>query len=255
MVNGRFLPNVPQKVQSTSTLGGRSSNRKLIMTIHLTDLTRSKSAPITLIHRHEHNAYRHFGKRLLDTFLVLLTSPIIFPIIALLALAIAFTGQNPFYSQKRIGLNGNVFRMWKLRTMLPNAEQHLEDYLESNPEARVEWDSKQKLIHDPRVTPLGHILRKTSLDELPQFFNVLNGTMSLVGPRPMMLCQQGDYAGSGYYELRPGISGFWQISDRNESDFVGRVRFDEIYNRKVSLGTDINVMVRTIGVMLRCTGC
>ena len=225
------------------------------MTIHLTDLTRGKSAPAVSTHRHEHDLYRSFGKRTLDTFLVLLTSPITIPIIALLALAIALTGQNPFYSQKRIGLNGDVFRMWKLRTMLPNAEQRLADYLDANPEARDEWNSKQKLIHDPRVTPLGHILRKSSLDELPQFFNVLNGTMSLVGPRPMMVCQQGDYAGSSYYELRPGISGLWQISDRNESDFVGRVRFDELYNRKLSLGTDIKVMVCTIGVMLRGTGC
>lgn len=195
------------------------------------------------------------GKQALDVVLVVLTSPITVPVIFLLALALLLTGQNPFYTQDRVGLNGKIFRMWKLQTMLPDAEQRLEEYLQSNPEARAEWNSKQKLINDPRITPLGKILRKTSLDELPQLFNVFNGTMSLVGPRPMMVPQKAHYSGSAYYDMRPGVSGLWQVSDRNEGEFVGRVKFDEVYGRKLSLSTDVYVMLRTVVVMLRGTGC
>ena len=168
---------------------------------------------------------------------------------------ILLTGRNPFYIQKRVGLNGDVFRMWKLQTMVPDADKRLEDYLKANPEAREEWNSKQKLINDPRITTLGRILRKTSLDELPQLFNVFNGTMSLVGPRPMMPSQEYKYSGIAYYYLRPGISGLWQISDRHEGDFVGRVRFDETYGRELSFATDVNVLFRTISVIFRGTGC
>jgi exopolysaccharide production protein ExoY len=225
------------------------------MTIHLADLPNSESMPVVSIHEPKINLYRGGGKRALDIFLVVLTSPITVPVIFLLALALVLTGQNPLYSQKRIGLNGRVFRMWKLQTMVSDADKRLEDYLQTNPDARAEWDSKQKLVNDPRVTPVGRILRKTSLDELPQFFNVFNGTMSLIGPRPMMLCQQAGYSGSAYYDMRPGVSGLWQIADRHEGDFTDRVQFDEVYNRVLSLNTDISVMLRTIVVILRGTGC
>jgi exopolysaccharide production protein ExoY len=233
------------------------------MTIHLTNLPAARGASAvsaatndtTSARQSQLDLYRMIGKRALDTTLVVLTSPITVPVVLFLALVLLMTGQNPFYSQKRIGLNGDVFRMWKLRTMLPDAERRLEEYLQSNPAAREEWDSKQKLANDPRITLLGKILRKTSIDELPQFFNVLNGTMSLIGPRPMMVPQKADYSGSAYYQMRPGVSGLWQISDRNDCDFVGRVQFDELYGREMSLFTDIHVMVRTLGVMLRGTGC
>ena len=237
------------------TRGYGNFNRKLPMTIHLADLPNSESMPAVSIHKPKISLYRGGGKRALDIFLVVLTSPITVPVIFLLALALVLTGQNPLYSQKRIGLNGRVFRMWKLQTMVPDADKRLESYLQSNPDARAEWDSKQKLANDPRVTPVGRILRKTSLDELPQFFNVFNGTMSLIGPRPMMLCQQADYSGSAYYDMRPGVSGLWQISDRHEGDFADRVLFDEVYNRVLSLNTDISVMLRTVVVILRGTGC
>lgn len=199
--------------------------------------------------------YYSFGKRALDVTLVILSSPLTVPLVLFLALLILLTGQNPFYIQKRIGLNGDVFRMWKLRTMLPDAEARLENYLQANPEAREEWNSKQKLVKDPRITTLGRFLRKSSLDELPQLLNVFNGTMSLVGPRPMMISQQLKYTGSAYYHLRPGISGLWQISDRHEGDFTGRVRFDDAYGRNLSFATDFYVLVRTFGVILRGTGC
>ena len=101
---------------------------------------------------------------------------------------------------------------------------------------------------------MGRILRKTSLDELPQLWNVANGAMSLVGPRPMMVDQQAFYPGEAYYALRPGLTGLWQVSDRNDCEFAGRVRFDDQYERTVSLRTDIHVIARTVGVVMRGTG-
>jgi len=198
--------------------------------------------------------YRTITKRGLDIFLTLLSAPIVVPLVLLMVLLIALDGGNPFYSQMRVGRNGRTFRMWKLRTMVNNADALLEGYLAKKPAARLEWDATQKLKNDPRITWIGRILRKTSLDELPQLFNVLNGSMSIVGPRPMMLCQREDYKGTSYYNLRPGITGLWQVSDRNEGEFVGRVAFDDAYDRSVSFKTDVTVLVKTVGVVLRGTG-
>lgn len=230
------------------------------MSFYSTDLPikdEAQPAPILAAPRSTARAskYRSAGKRALDIAVVVMTSFFTVPVVAMFALAVLITGQNPFYVQKRVGLNGKTFRMYKLRTMLPNAEERLEKYLAQNPEARAEWDSKQKLLEDPRITPIGGWLRKTSMDELPQLFNVLNGTMSLVGPRPMMLDQKEQYLGTAYYRLRPGMTGLWQISDRNEGEFVGRVRFDEAYDRMVSLGTDLRILAQTVVVVIRGTGC
>jgi len=225
------------------------------MAFYSTDITRQEKPAVSSATRQPTpTRYRSIGKRAFDLALVLAASPFIVLVISVLALAVLVTGQSPFYVQKRIGRGGKVFRMWKIRTMLPNAEQRLETYLASNPEARAEWDSKQKLMDDPRITPLGNFLRKSSLDELPQLFNVLTGTMSLVGPRPMMLDQKDQYTGEAYYKLRPGMTGLWQVSDRNACEFVDRVRFDDIYNRVVSLRTDVGVLVKTVAVVLRGTG-
>lgn len=144
--------------------------------------------------------------------------------------------------------------MWKLRSMVPDAEAKLQAYLDACPKARREWDRSQKLRHDPRITAIGALIRKSSLDELPQLFNVLNGTMSLVGPRPMMLDQTPLYDGTAYYRLRPGITGLWQISARNESEFVARVRYDEVYDRCLSCRNDLGILARTVKVVLRGTG-
>lgn len=200
------------------------------------------------------NSYRRVFKRSLDFLITLLAIPLILPLIALPALLIALDGHNPFYSQLRIGKGGRSFRMWKLRTMVPDADGLLDSYLDSNPEAKQEWDRTQKLKTDPRITKAGRILRKTSLDELPQLFNVLIGDMSLVGPRPMMTSQRDDYYGQAYYKLRPGITGLWQISDRNECDFVGRVGYDDTYERGVTFRADLSILWRTVGVILRGTG-
>ena len=165
--------------------------------------------------------YRASGKRWGDIVLALMLAPVAVPLIAFAALLIAMDGHNPFYSQKRLGKDGKVFRMWKLRTMVHKADALLETYLAENADARQEWDRTQKLKRDPRITRIGKLLRKTSFDELPQLWNVFNGTMSLVGPRPMMLSQRDVYHGTSYYNLRPGITGLWQISDRNEFELSG----------------------------------
>jgi len=198
--------------------------------------------------------YRSVFKQVLDVFLIVVTAPLTLPIIALLAMLVALNGGKPFYSQFRVGQNGKLFRMWKLRTMVRDAETRLAAHLDADPEAFREWTATQKLKNDPRITRFGRLLRKTSLDELPQLLNVLNGSMSLVGPRPMMVGQQCLYDGHSYYNLRPGITGLWQISDRNDCNFSDRVRFDDAYDKDVSLGTDLKIIAKTVSVVLRGTG-
>ena len=194
------------------------------------------------------------AKRAFESTLILLAAPVVFPLILLLAVMVAMDGGNPFYVQKRVGRGGRVFRIWKLRSMVVDADRKLEAYLAADPAAREQWDRTQKLKRDPRITRFGRLLRKTSLDELPQLINVINGTMALVGPRPMMLNQQPMYHGIAYYRLRPGITGPWQISARNESEFVARVHYDDLYASTVSLRTDLGIIARTVSVVLRGTG-
>ncbi len=194
------------------------------------------------------------GKRLFDILFVLVFAPALILIISLLAVLVATDGRSPFYTQKRVGLKGRIFRMYKLRSMVPDADEFLAGYLAENPDARAEWDRDQKLKNDPRVTWVGRLIRKTSLDELPQFFNVLKGDMSVVGPRPMLCQQQALYPGTEYYEMRPGITGYWQTSVRNESSFEQRAEYDRAYFFNLSLVTDLKIVLRTIRVVLRATG-
>ena len=228
------------------------------MTIHLTNFERQSESHHPLSHRGSSEVkpgiYRDALKRGLDIFLVLVFLPIILPLVALLALLVWRDGGSPFYKQLRVGLDGRIFTMWKLRSMVADAEALLQAHLAADPAAREEWDRTQKLSRDPRITRFGTFLRRSSLDELPQLWNVLKGDMSLVGPRPMMPCQQNLYPGSAYYRLRPGVTGFWQISSRNRSSFADRAKFDACYERKVSLWTDLRVLFGTVRVVLRCTG-
>jgi lipopolysaccharide/colanic/teichoic acid biosynthesis glycosyltransferase len=193
-------------------------------------------------------------KRIADICLVLISLPGVLPLIVALAILIALQGGRPFYYQDRIGQNGRIFRMWKFRTMIRDAKEALAYHLESDPLALAEWESTQKLKSDPRITRIGRILRKSSLDELPQLWNVLKGDMSLVGPRPMMPEQVSLYPGKAYYALRPGITGLWQVSKRNDGCFADRAHFDTEYERTVSLGTDIRLLLATVAVVLRGTG-
>lgn len=198
--------------------------------------------------------YARFFKRPIDIAAVLVSSVIVVPVVALLALIVMIDGGNPFYANERVGRGGRTFRMLKLRTMVHDADARLEGYLAQDPEARREWDQTQKLKYDPRVTALGRFLRKSSLDELPQLWNVFTGDMSLVGPRPMMPNQRDIYPGTAYYDLRPGLTGLWQISDRNNCTFAKRAEFDTDYERCVSLRTDVTILFKTVGAVARGTG-
>ena len=198
--------------------------------------------------------YRNGGKRALDVLAVLLASVFVLPLVGLLALLVARDGGSPFYTQARVGRNGRTYKIWKLRTMVANADAKLEAHLVENPEARAEWDATQKLKNDPRITRFGYILRKCSMDELPQLWNVLKGDMSLVGPRPMMPSQTKLYPGNAYYNLRPGITGSWQVSARNASTFADRAIFDTTYDNDVSFVEDTKLLMATVRVVLKGTG-
>lgn len=198
--------------------------------------------------------YQRGIKRTLDVILCLMMLPIVGVVVLMLALLVACEGGKPFYSQLRVGRGGRLYRMWKLRTMVTDADARLESCLAACDKARAEWTTTQKLKNDPRITRVGQILRRTSLDELPQLFNVLRGDMSLVGPRPMMPEQQALYPGRAYYALRPGITGPWQVSKRNASSFADRAVFDARYQADVSFGLDLRMMLATVRVVLRGTG-
>lgn len=199
--------------------------------------------------------YRGGVKRMIDVFLVLISLPLVAPMLAILAFLVARDGHNPFYWNRRVGRGGRMFYMLKLRTMVPDADSKLKDHLDNCPAAAAEWSHNQKLRNDPRVTRIGRFLRKSSVDELPQIWNVLKGDMSLVGPRPIMPNQARLYPGTAYFDLRPGLTGPWQVSDRHESAFVKRAEFDAQYEAELSLATDARLIVRTLGVVLRGTGC
>lgn len=199
--------------------------------------------------------YRDVFKRLLDVTAVLLAAPVIVPVVAGLAVAVARDGGSPFYAQPRIGRNGRVFRMWKLRSMVRDADAQMAALLERDPAARAEWDATQKLRNDPRITPLGQLLRRSSLDEIPQLWNVLTGDMSLVGPRPMMVNQRDLYPGTAYYLLRPGITGYWQTAGRNRTTFRARAEYDTVYEEGLAFTTDMRILMRTVGVVINGTGC
>jgi exopolysaccharide production protein ExoY len=199
-------------------------------------------------------AYRRVFKRLIDVTLVLLSAPLVLMLVLPLMVWIWRDGHSPIYWSDRVGRRGRIFRMMKLRTMVPDADARLEAHLAAHPEDAAEWAETQKLKCDPRITGFGRFLRKSSLDELPQLWNVLKGDMSLVGPRPMMPNQRKLYPGRAYYALRPGITGSWQVSDRNESTFVARADYDLDYSHNVTLKTDIGLIWRTLSVVLRGTG-
>ena len=204
------------------------------------------------------NIYASHGKRVFDVIFVLLTAPLVLPLIGAILALTALSGGRPLYSQNRVGRDGSLFRCWKVRTMVADADAALAAILAADPQLAGEWRRTQKLARDPRVTRLGALLRKTSLDELPQLWNVLAGTMSLVGPRPFLPEQEGMYLrgrrDADYFRMRPGITGLWQVSRRNRGSFVERAAYDTEYFGGLSLLTDAAILIRTVGVVLRATG-
>ncbi|WP_426124197.1 sugar transferase [Pararhizobium sp. PWRC1-1] len=193
-------------------------------------------------------------KRLFDVAVTLLMAPFAILIVGICALLIRRDGGNAFFCQPRVGRGGRIFKLWKLRTMASNADIRLQEHLAADPMARLEWDAKQKLRNDPRITTVGHYLRKYSIDELPQLLNVCLGDMSLVGPRPMLPEQRQQYPGTAYFDLRPGLTGLWQISERNSCTFVERALHDTRYSSTMSFGVDLWILSQTPIVVLRGTG-
>jgi len=193
-------------------------------------------------------------KRALDIFLVVLFSPLLLLLFAILAAAIRIDSQGPvFFSHRRIRRSGEFFSMWKFRTMCVNSSEVLEHHLSTNAEARAEWRQSHKLKFDPRVTPVGRFLRRTSLDELPQLWNVITGSMSLVGPRPIVAAEVEKYGNyfADYCRVKPGITGLWQTSGRNKLTYPQRVHFDRIYVRKWSLLGDLKILAKTLTAVTR----
>ncbi len=196
-------------------------------------------------------------KRIFEFALSLILTVLFLPLFAILSLVIKLSSPGPvFFRQERIGYKGRVFNCFKFRTMYQDAEKRLKEILENNPEAREEWERYEKLAHDPRVTPIGRFLRRFSLDELPQLYNVLKGEMALVGPRPYLpteLDKVGDYIKT-IVRVRPGLTGLWQVSGRAELPFQERVLLDEFYIRNWSLWLDFSIIVRTIKAVITGRG-
>ncbi|SIO02954.1 sugar transferase [Vannielia litorea] len=200
--------------------------------------------------------YRRVGKRTLDILLALLLLPLISPVLLVLCAIARRDGGPSLYGHERVGQNGRRFQCWKIRSMVIDSERRLVEYLDANPEAAAEWHRDFKLRKDPRITAFGHFIRKTSLDELPQIWNVLRGDMSFVGPRPIVaeeLKRYGNFR-SAYLALRPGITGPWQVMGRNNICYADRVQLDVQYAQSMGLWSDLWLIARTAGVVLRSTG-
>lgn len=196
-------------------------------------------------------------KKLFDYLLAILISCFALPVMAVCALLIKITSKGPvLYKAKRLGVNGKTFYVYKFRSMRIEAEQDFESFLESTPRAKFEWEQNFKLKKDPRVTWFGSLLRRTSLDELPQLFNVLKGEMSLIGPRPIVESEVPRY--SNKYELissvKPGITGLWQVSGRSELDYAERVEFECYYIMNWNIWLDIFILLKTIKEVIFCRG-
>lgn len=197
-------------------------------------------------------------KRIFDILFSLTALLLGAPIFIAIAIAIKLTSKGAvFYAHPRIGRGFKIINCLKFRTMYMNADEKLEEILKSDPQKRKEWDETQKLKNDPRVTPLGTFLRKTSLDELPQFVNVLKGDLSVVGPRPLVALEVNKFLGNKAREIlkiRPGLTCLWQVSGRNDLSYDHRIQLDERYIRNRSFWLDMRIIFKTIPAMLFSKG-
>jgi lipopolysaccharide/colanic/teichoic acid biosynthesis glycosyltransferase len=210
-------------------------------------------------HRHEHSTPRAAGervKRVLDIVGALALAIVLSPLLIVVAVVLARNHGSVIYSHPRTGRYGKTFGCLKFRTMVPNAEQVLTDLFNQNPSLRLEWMRDHKLRDDPRVTRIGRFLRRTSLDELPQLWNVLKGDMSLVGPRPVVRDELQRYGRrlEMYLTAKPGVTGLWQVMGRSNTCYRRRVALDTYYVRKRSLLLDLYILLRTVKVVLRGNG-
>ena len=195
----------------------------------------------------------HVAKRAFDIALILCSLPLTLPVCLLTALFVKLTSPGPvLYGHKRVGLNGKEFKCWKFRSMYIDADKQLKKILKENPEMKKQWDRDRKLENDPRVTPFGKFIRKTSLDELPQLINIFVGQMSFIGPRPVMQDELERYGKKADYILSvlPGLSGMWQTSGRSDTAYEDRVTLDAYYIQNWSIWLDIWILIKTVWVVL-----
>ena len=176
------------------------------------------------------------------------------PLLITIALLVkTLVGSKCIYRHRRVGRHGLPFQCYKFQSMLPDADRILEAYLKESPEAALEWRTTHKLKNDPRITKLGRLLRATSLDELPQLFNILRGDMSCVGPRPIVFAELERYGASAsmYFKVRPGLTGLWQVSGRSRLSYAERVALDRYYVTSRSMLVDLTILVRTVPAVMR----
>ena len=217
--------------------------------ILLKDEEEEQVKPIIFVSKKQNIAFR-FIKRTIDILAGIVGIILLIPITLVVAIMRIIKKENSgpiFYEQLRIGKNGKQFRMYKFRSMCMNADDTLKEYLENNKEAKKEYNKYKKLKYDPRITKVGKVLRATSLDEFPQFINVLKGEMSLVGPRPYLPREKKDMG--KYYDviikIKPGVTGPWQIRGRSNISFEDRLKIDAEYIQNMSLKNDIKMVLKT----------
>lgn len=198
-----------------------------------------------------------FIKRLIDLSLIALSFPIVLPVCAVVSLVIKLTSPGPvFYGHVRVGKNGKSIKCWKFRSMCQDADKKLSEILSHNPEMQKQWERDRKLLDDPRVTPVGKFIRKTSIDELPQLLNILTGEMSFIGPRPVTegeLIKYGEQA-DFILSVTPGLSGMWQTSGRSDTEYEERITLDTYYIQNWSIWLDIWLIIKTVWVVFRRKG-
>lgn len=216
------------------------------------------SIPFTFSHEERYPVRHYPFKRAFDIAFSLLALIVGSPLFLLVALCVRFSSKGRvIYSHERIGRGGKTFRCYKFRTMYRDADHRLKDILSKNPDLKEEWEKKHKLVNDPRVTPVGSFLRKTSLDELPQFWNVLKGDLSVVGPRPVVKAEVQRFLGIRaplILSVRPGLTGIWQVSGRSNTSYEERLAMDEEYISKQSILLDLKLIARTVPAMVFTRG-
>ena len=195
-----------------------------------------------------------FYKRMFDILVASTAIMFCAPLLIAIALLVkTLVGNKCIYRHRRVGRNGLPFHCYKFRSMLPDADHILEAHLKGSPEAALEWRTTHKLKNDPRITRFGRLLRATSLDELPQLFNILRGDMSCVGPRPIVFAELERYGASAgmYFKVRPGLTGLWQVSGRSRLSYAERVALDRYYVTSRSMLVDLTILVRTVPAVMR----
>lgn len=199
----------------------------------------------------------YFVKRFFDVIVGILGIFALIPLILIVKIISIINGDHDsiFYSQERIGKNGKIFKLYKFRSMVPNADIELKKLLRKK-KYREEWEKNQKLLNDPRITKVGKFLRKTSLDEVPQFINILKGDMSLIGPRPLIKGELEQHNGNDliYYKMRPGITGWWACNGRSEIDYDERLELEYYYVNNCSIILDIKCILKTVKAVIKKDG-